>query len=458
MTTSTTNLLDRAPPFDHEAEKAVLGSLLLDQDKLDDVALVLRAEDFHTVAHQVIFSALMDLRTRGKGFDVMILTSTLKRAGSIQEVGGVGYLTDVADSVPSPANAVWYAEQVKDCSLLRSLIHAGLEMISEAHRGDGTARERVAKAEAQVLTLLEHGVNRSVRPIADVLQHALAEIDERTKRGTVSGVCTGYVQLDQMMGGMRPGELIVVAARPSHGKSALAANIVEYVSVYGGHTSLLVSLEMTSQELGERMLASIAHVPGHALRSGFLRPEDRTRIVEASAVLSRAPLFIDDSPQRNMMEIASMARRMKRLNSLSLLIVDYLQLIEPDNRRDSREQQVSVISRRLKQLARELKIPVVCLAQLNRESEKVADHIPKLSHLRESGAIEQDADVVLFVHREDMYRMPSQWDNEALIVVAKNRNGQRGHVKLCWQPSYTRFDNPASEWKAADHAYQGDGF
>lgn len=469
--TSTHELLDLAPPHNLDDEQSLLGSVFRDPDKLDEVALIVRPEDFYLGSNRTLYETMLALHNSGKSLEERLIVSVMKRAGTLQDVATIrataseqelfdsamAYISETAESVPTGNNAAYYAQNVRDSSLLRSLVFTGSEMIHEGHCTDGSPRERLARVESKIFKLLDTGTQKTIRPVRDILIEAIAEIDERVNRGTVSGISTGYFQLDSVMGGMRPGELIVIAARPSHGKSALAANIIEHVGMQHGLTCLMVSLEMSSQELMERMLSSVSKIDGHTIRNGFLRKEDMPAIVEAQNRISQAPMFVDEDAQRNVVEISSAARRMRRTDHLALLVIDYLQLIEPDNRRESREQQVAVISRRLKQLARELKIPVVCLAQLNRDVETDKDRIPKLRHLRESGAIEQDADVVLFVHREDMYRV-KDFDNKALIRISKNRNGQRGEIELAWNPGCTRFDNPDTEWNPDEHRYPGADF
>lgn len=441
-------ILDRLPPQNLEAEKGVLGSLLLVPEVCDDVALLLRAEDFYSHANQIIYSHLLALHNDGRHGDITLLVDRLTKEGDLESIGGIDYLGQVAQSVPTAANAVYYAEIVRDKATLRALIHASTDILREAYDQSLEARELLSRAEEKVFAILEQKGTADVAPLEDVLHQAMDRIDARLmKGGGIGGMSTGFADLDGMTGGLHENELVIIAARPSMGKTAFAANIAEHVSIKDNVATLFVSLEMSRLELAERMLCSHGRINGHKLRNGFISPVDRKKLVEASARMSQAPLFIDDSPSRTMTEIAATARRLKRRSNLALIVIDYLQLIEPDNPKDPRQEQVAKIARRLKGLARELKVPVVCLAQLNRQAEVSRDNRPRLSHLRESGAIEQDADVVMFVHRDEYYQTNEEdrarVAGQADIILAKQRNGPVGEVKLSWLQDYTRFENLA---------------
>jgi replicative DNA helicase len=441
-------ILDRLPPQNLEAEKGVLGSLLLVPEVSDDVALILRSEDFYSHANQVIYSHLLALHNDGKHGDVTLLVDRLTKAGDLEGIGGVEYLAEVAQSVPTAANAVYYAEIVRGKATLRSLIHASTEILRDAYDQSLDARELLSRAEEKVFAILEEKGTGDIAAINDVLHEAMDRIDARLmKGGGIGGMSTGFTDLDAMTGGLHESELVIIAARPSMGKTAFSANIAEHVSIKDNLTTLFVSLEMSRLELAERMLCSHGRINGHKLRNGYISPVDRKKLIEASSKMSQAPLFIDDSPARTMTEIAATARRLKRREKLALIVIDYLQLIEPDNPKDPRQEQVAKIARRLKGLARELKVPVVCLAQLNRQAEVSRDNRPRLSHLRESGAIEQDADVVMFVHRDEYYQTneedKARVAGQADIILAKQRNGPVGEVKLSWLQDYTRFENLA---------------
>lgn len=356
----------------------------------------------------------------------------------------------ISQAVPNAAHARYYAGIVREKSTLRSLINASTEILRQAYEEQHEARHLVSEAEQKIFSILDQRSASSVNSIRDILHQAMDRLDARMRgEQTQDAVDSGFTELDRLTGGLHNSELVILAARPSMGKTALAMNIAEYVAVELRRPTLFVSLEMASVELADRLLCSAAQVDGHRLRNGTLSNADKLRLVEKAGEISQAPLFVDDSPSRTVSEIAAAARRIKRREGgLGLIAIDYLQLIEPDNPDDSRQEQVARIARRLKGLAREAEVPVLCLAQLNRQAEDTRDHRPRLSHLRESGAIEQDADVVMFVHREEYYlRGEEQKEHEGLaeIIIAKQRNGPVGEVELRWEKKYTRFQNLAPE-------------
>ncbi len=396
--------LDRQPPRSLEAEKAVLGSIFLLPDICDEVALVLRPEHFHDQAHQAIFQHMLALHDAGRRVDHALLIERLRAAGQYDLIGGAAYIAELAQAVPTAAHAQYYAQIVHDKAIIRSLIYASTEILSEAYDPGAEARGLLGRAEEKVFAILDKKDQGHVLPISDVLHESMVRLDARMKhQHAIGGLETGFADYDDLTGGLHNSELVILAARPSMGKTALALNIAEHVAINTNVATLFVSLEMSSLELGDRLLCSIARVNGAQLRNGRISQGDRHKLVETSARISQAPLFIDDSPSRTMTEIAANARRLKRKENLGLIVIDYLQLVEPDNHHDQRQEQVAKIARRLKGLAREMNVPVLCLAQLNRQAEVTRDSRPRLSHLRESGAIEQDADVVSFVHREEYY-------------------------------------------------------
>lgn len=444
----TAEILDRQPPCSLEAEKSILGSILLLPQVCDDVALVVRPEDFYDEANRKLYSELREMHDANKRIDLTLLVERLRHTGNFDVVGGSAYLAEVMNSVATAAHAVEYAEVVRDKSTLRSLIYASTEILRDAYDTGNEPRELLSGAEQRIFQILERRGGGAVSNIRDVLGNAMARIDARMKHEhTIGGIETGFTDFDSLTGGLHDGELVILAARPSMGKTALALNIAEYVTMQCQVPTLFVSLEMSSIELADRMLCSIAEVNGHRLRNGTISNDDRRRLVEKAAVLSESPLYVDDSPSRTVTEVAAAARRLKRRDGLGLVVIDYLQLLEPDNSKDPRQEQVAKIARRLKGLARELKVPVLCLAQLNRQAEVSKDNKPRLSHLRESGAIEQDADVVMFVHREEYYQTNDEdrqrCAGQAEIIIAKQRNGPIGDIKLMWRKDFTRFVNSA---------------
>jgi len=455
-------VLDRQPPRDLDAEKAVLGSMLLLQDVCDDVMLILREDDFYDPAHQKLFKQIKDMHESGGRIDSMLLVDRLKKAGELDAVGGTNYLAEIAVAVPTAAHAQYYAQIIQDKATLRSLIVSSTEILREAYDETVDSREMLSRAESKVFGVLEHrGAGAQTKDIGSILSEALVRIDQRMQHEHVlGGVETGFTDLDALMGGLHNGELVIIAARPSMRKTAFAMNIAEYAAVDAGVGTLFVSLEMSSLELADRLLCSRSRVNSQRLRNGTISNDERRKLVEKSNEISQAPLFVDDSPSRTMTEIAATARRLKRRNQLGLIVIDYLQLIEPDNSKDPRQEQVARIARRLKGTARELNVPVLCLAQLNRQADVTKETKPRLSHLRESGAIEQDADVVMFVHRED-YGVTNEEDKERLqgqaeIIVAKQRNGPIGEVRVTWLRDFTRFTNAAPErYEAFDQYNSG---
>ncbi len=439
---------ERQFPQNVEAERAVLGSIMLLPEMFDEVALVIRAADFYDEANRRIFEHLLEMHDSGQQVDLMLLIERLKKAELYEAVGGAAYLAEIGRQVPTAAHAEYYAKIVADKSVLRSLIHAGVDIQNGAYDAAADTREILSKAEERIFAILDDRGAGQVSPIGEVLQESLDRIDARMdQQHAHGGVGTGFADFDQMTGGLQKSELIILAARPSMGKTALAMNMAEYAAL-NGTPVLFVSLEMSGVELGDRLLCSFARVNGNRLRNGTITHDERRKLVNAAAQISQAPMYIDDSPSRTITEIAANARRLKRRSGLGLIVIDYLQLIDPDNPRDPRQEQVSKISRRLKGLAREMDVPVLCLGQLNRQVESTSSNKPQLSHLRESGAIEQDADVVMFIHRDEYY-MTNEEDREQVrgqadLLIRKQRNGPTGDIKLTWNHEFTRFDNYAA--------------
>ena len=443
--------IDRQPPFNLEAEVGVLGSMMLMPDVCDDIVNLLRPEDFYDEANQILFRHLMDMHGSGKKIDVLLLCDRLLANNELDAVGGKGRIVEIFRAVPNAAHASYYANIVRGKSTTRNIITTCSDLLSDAYTPEADPDSLLNDAEQRVFSIRESRQSSNLNAIDEVLTLAMDRLDARVRGEAMEGtVETGFTDLDNMTGGLHASELVILAARPSMGKTAFAMNICEYVATKARQPTLFVSLEMAAIELIERMLCSVAKVNGHRLKNGTLAAEDRKRMVRTASELSSAPLYIDDSPTRNVSEIAGAARRIKRRHDrLGLIVIDYLQLIQPDQASDPRQEQVAKIARRLKGLARELKTPVLCLSQLNRQAEDSRDHRPKLSHLRESGAIEQDADVVMFVHREAYFKkgQPEEEVNqhEALIIVEKQRNGPTGEVELHWERDFTRFSNRAPE-------------
>lgn len=444
----SSEILDRLPPQNLEAERGVLGSILLDPDLCDDIALMLRPSDFYADANQKLYTHLLAMHDEGRRIDATLLMEQLSKAGDLEAVGGAAYLAELLHSVPHAANAVYYGQIVRDKATLRALIHTSTEILRDAYEPTLAPRELISRAEEQIFAINDDRSSDHVTGMHELLVEAFERIDAKLENGAGSGIPSGFTDLDSMTGGLHEAEFIVLAARPSMGKTALATNIAEYVAIEANVPTLFVSLEMAKVELAQRMLCSQGRIDANKFRSGFLSKEDRTKLGEASARLGKSPFYVDDSPSRTVTEIAACARRLRRKQNLGLIVIDYLQLIQPDDPRDPRQEQVAKMARRLKAMARELKLPVLCLAQLNRQADAGKEgHRPRLSQLRESGAIEQDADVVMFVHREEYYCNTREEAQEkglcgqAELIVAKQRNGPTGDIKLAWLDKYTRFEN-----------------
>jgi len=441
---AASEILQRQPPFDLEAEMGVLGSILLLPEVCDDIASLLRADDFYDDANRCLYQHIRDMYDSGVKIDSTLIVSRLRTANEYDKVGGLAYLGKLSLAVPNAAHAAYYAQIVNEKATFRKLIEASTEILRDAYDQNIESRELVAQAEQKVFAIMEGRATQHAASINDILHQSIDRMEARAAGTYLDGGCeTGFTDFDTMTGGLHNGELIILAARPSMGKTALAMNISENVALQNQQPALFVSLEMSGIELADRMLCSLSRVSGHKLRSGTLGHEDQARLIQKANEISKSPLFVDDSPSRTVSEIAAAARRIqRRLGGLSLIVVDYLQLIEPDNSRDPRQEQVAKIARRLKGLAREMKVPLLCLSQLNRQAEEGKDHRPRLSHLRESGAIEQDADVVMFVHREEYYHRgeeKAQYAGQAEIIIAKQRNGPVGEIPLTWEGEFTRF-------------------
>ncbi len=432
---------DRLPPQSPEAERSVLGSMLRENSVIDEVTLKVRADQFYADAHQKIFLAILGLREKPAPVDLITLAEELKQRGQIEDVGGYGYLGELWDAAPTAANAAYYAQIVRDRAVLRKLIHAGTEILRDAYEQAQAPDELLNSAERKILEVAELGLADEAVTLNYALGLAYDRIDKRqgAEGLSISGLSTGFRDLDEITAGLQDSELVIIAAQPSVGKTAFALGLTRNV-IGEGHGVFFVSLEQSKIELAERLLCSQARVDSHRLRKGSLSAEDIEKLMEAGGDLARAKLFIDDSPAQGMLRIAANARRLKRRQGIKLVVIDYLQLIEPDNRRDPRQEQVAQVSRRLKFLAKELNIPVVALAQVNRSSEDRQDHRPRLADLRESGSIEQDADTVLLLHRPDRYE-PGQHDGIIEIIVGKQRNGPTGEVTLAYLKQYMRFED-----------------
>ena len=443
---------DRLPPQSREAEKSVLGSVLRDNQVLSELLQIIRADNFYFDAHQKIFQLILDLYNEGKPVDLVILHEGLKARKHLEDVGGVAYLTELWDFAPTAANAEYYAHIVRDKALVRNLIHTSTELLRDAYDGVTGADELLGQAERKILEIAEKGTTGETHSLDKTLIETFNRIDDRASKAhlSVTGIGTGYVDLDNMTAGLHANELVIIAARPSVGKTAFALNVVRHVIVEERVPVFFVSLEMSRLELAERLLCCQGRVDSHRLRKGTLNSDEITKLMEAGDTLRGnaqagwVKLFIDDSPAQTMLRISANARRLKLRHDIRLVVIDYLQLIEPENRRDPRQEQVAQISRRLKFLAKELQMPVIALAQVNRASEDRQDHKPRLSDLRESGSIEQDADTAMLLHRPGKFD-GGQEDNVLEIIIAKQRNGPTGEITLAYLKQYMKYENFAAD-------------
>jgi replicative DNA helicase len=442
--------VDHLPPHNREAERSILGSMLRDNRIIPEVVQKVRAEDFYVFGHQKIFEGITTLAVeKGKEVDVITVDDWLAEKKFLEDAGGHAYLVDLWDAAPGSAgSALHHADIVRQKAIVRHLIHACNEVAQQAYDQSMPATEMLDAAERRIFEIAEMGITGDTKTLQEAIGEAYVRLDQRKQRGDgeYSGIPTGYVDLDSLTAGLQNSELIIVAARPSVGKTSFALNVARHIVVDERLPVLFVSLEQARVELAERLLCCQARVDSHRLRKGHLNPEEIEKLFEAGDVLSQAKLFIDDMPGQNMLRIAANARRLKLRHGLRLVIIDYLQLIDPDDKRDNRQEQVAAISRRLKFLARELEVPVMALAQVNRSSEDRQDHRPRLSDLRESGALEQDADMVMLLHRPD-YHEPGQHEGVVEVIVAKQRNGPTGDVTLMYVKQFMRFEN-----FAVDHA------
>jgi len=445
---------DRMPPQAIEAEQSVLGAMMLSKDAIADVVEVIRPGDFYRPAHQQVYDAVLDLYARGEPADAVTVSAELTRGGQLTRVGGATYLHTLISLVPTAANAGYYAAIVADRATLRRLVTAGTRIVQmgyDAAAGDaddaGDIDNVVDRAQVEIYDVTERRTAEDYVHIGTLLEGTLDEIERISANGGIgTGIPTGFQQLDEITNGLHPGQMITVAGRPGSGKSTLALDIARSSAIKHQKPTAIFSLEMGKIEIMMRLFSAEAGVALQSMRSGHMSDQDWTRLARRSSELAEAPLYIDDSPNLTMMEIRAKARRLKQRHGLQLVVIDYLQLMTSGKRVESRQQEVSEFSRAMKLLAKELDVPVVALSQLNRGPEQRTDKRPLLSDLRESGSIEQDSDLVLLVHRPDLYEPETERAGEADLIIAKHRNGGLGEVPLVFQGEFTRFMNRSPEY------------
>jgi replicative DNA helicase len=435
---------ERMLPHDLLAEQSALGGMLLSKDAVADVVEVVRGGDFYVPKHEVIYEALLTLYSRGEPTDVIAVSDELIKNGDLSRAGGADYLHSLTSMVPTAANAGYYAEIVAERALLRRLVEAGTRITQMGYRGEGEALDLVNEAQAEIYSVTGTQDTEDYIPLKDALEAARDEIDAAQHHdGSMTGVPTGFADLDDLTNGLHPGQLIIVAARPALGKSTLALDFARSAAIGHDMPTIVFSLEMGKSEIAMRLLSAEASVPLQNMRKGTLDKRDWTTIAGTSDRINEAPLYIDDSPNMTLVEIRAKCRRLRQRVGLKLVVIDYLQLMTSGKRVESRQQEVSEFSRALKLLAKELQVPVVALSQLNRGPEQRADKLPALSDLRESGSIEQDADVVVLLHRESAYERDNPRAGEADLIVAKHRNGPTRTVTVAFQGHFSRFADMA---------------
>ncbi|RYP83812.1 replicative DNA helicase [Nocardioides guangzhouensis] len=431
---------DRTPPQDNAAEQSVLGSMLLSKDAIADVSEVLRGTDFYRPAHEIIHDSILDLYSRGEPADPVTVAAELQRRGELQRIGGAPYLHTLSANVPIAANAGYYAEIVHEKAILRRLVTAGTRIVQLGYAGEGQIDSVVDEAQAEVYKITDKRAQEDYAPLADIMEGVLDEIEAIGNRdGGMYGVPTGFADLDELTNGLHSGQMIIVAARPAMGKSTLALDFCRAASIHNQMTSCFFSLEMNRSEITMRLLSAEAKVPLNHIRNGNMTDDDWAKLARKMGEVSSAPMFIDDSPNMTMMEIRSKARRLKQNHDLRLIVIDYMQLMTSGKKVESRQLEVSEFSRQIKLLAKELEVPIIALSQLNRGPEQRADKRPMASDLRESGSLEQDADMVILLHRDDVYERESTRPGEADLIVAKHRNGPTRDITVAFQGHYSRF-------------------
>lgn len=450
MAGSADDILKRVPPQNLEAEQSVLGAVLLENEAINPAIEILAADDFYRESHRAIFNAMVELSDRSQPIDAITLSDTLRGRGLLETVGGPAYIAELAATVPTAANVAYYARIVREKAVLRRLVSIATDIASAAYEAPRDVDEFLDRAEHRIFEISERRIRPSLHTMRDLARDSITLLEQLYERKElVTGVPTGFTDLDRITAGLQPSDLVIIAARPSMGKTALALNIAAYAALGAGarYGVAFFSLEMSKEQLVLRLLCSEARVDSAKARAGYLGERDLPKLAQAAARLSEAPIFVDDSSDITPLQLKAKCRRLARdpASRLGLIVVDYLQLMRPQKTSDSRAQEIAEISRSLKALAKELKVPVVALSQLNRQVEMRSDRRPILADLRESGAIEQDADVIAFIYRDELYHRDSKEPGVAEVIIAKQRNGPTDTLKLTYLTQYTRFENYAPE-------------
>ncbi|OFU42744.1 replicative DNA helicase [Clostridium sp. HMSC19B01] len=432
--------MTRIPPHSVESEQSILGSILLDKDAIITVTETIKPDDFYKEAHKIIYECMITLSNKGEPIDLITLTEELRKQGHLNDIGGISYITSLSTIVPTTSNVKYYADIVKEKSVLRKLIKASNEIINLGYSGATKIEDVLEQAEKSIFDISQEKTSDDFKSINLVLMDAYDMIEKLyTNKSDVTGITTGFKDLNKKINGLQRTDLILIAARPAMGKTAFSLNLVQNAALKGDASVAVFSLEMSKEQLVQRMLSSQSSVELKKIKTGTLNDNDWPRIIDAMAVLSDAKIHIDDTPGIKISELRSKCRKLKIEKGLDLVLIDYLQLMEGEGNNESRQQEISKISRSLKILAKELNCPVVALSQLSRAPEQRADHRPMLSDLRESGAIEQDADIVMFLYRDEYYHADSESKNIGEVIIAKIRHGETGSVELVWLGEVQRF-------------------
>lgn len=436
------SLLKRVMPHSIEAEQSVIGAMIMDRDAVTVASEMLTVEDFYQKQYGILFEAMTELYSESKPIDLITLQNRLKEKDVPPEVSSLEFVRDMITTVPTSANVKYYAEIVSEKAMLRRLIKVNEEIAAACYAGKERVEDIMEDTEKKIFQVLQRKSNDTFVPIKEVVLNALDKIEAASRsNGSVTGLATGFIDLDYKTSGMQPSDLILIAARPSMGKTAFVLNIAEYMAFRNNLTVAIFSLEMSKEQLVNRLFSLESRVDAQVLRNGNLSDNDWTSLIEAAGTIGRSNMIIDDTPGISVAELRSKCRKYKLEHNLGIIMIDYLQLMTGSKRAESRQQEISEISRSLKEIARELQVPVIALSQLSRAVEQRPDHRPMLSDLRESGAIEQDADVVMFLYRDDYYNHDTEKKDVAEVIIAKQRNGPIGTVELAWLPRYTKFAN-----------------
>lgn len=435
-------LIKRILPHSLEAEQSVIGSMIMSKDAIVEASELITGADFYQQQYGIVFEAMVELHDEGKAVDLVTLQDRLREKELPPEISSMEFVRDLLATVPTSANVKYYAEIVAEKSMLRKLIKTTEEIGNLCYLGKEKTQDILEVTEKKIFDLVQNRGSEEFVPIRQVVLNAIEKIEKASRtQGSVTGIPTGFIDLDYKMSGFQPSDLILVAARPSMGKTAFVLNIAQYMAFHNDVTAAIFSLEMSKEQLVNRLLALESKVDSQNIRTGNLEDEEWAKLIEGANIIGKSHLIIDDKPGISISELRSKCRKYKMEHNLGIIFIDYLQLMTGSGRSESRQQEISEISRSLKALARELNVPVVALSQLSRAVEQRPDHRPMLSDLRESGAIEQDADVVMFIYRDDYYNKDSENKNIAEIIIAKQRNGPIGTVNLVWMPNYTKFVN-----------------